>query len=89
MTYNGQAEFPNEAGNFSLQDYVDRSVFHVSGNKGRTLVPISVPAIETPPMATPPVSQASSISSRRVQETVHVIGADIMLNTRKPSNIHR
>ena len=89
MTYNGQAEFPNEAGNFSLQDYVDRSVFHVSGNKGRTLVPISVPAIETPPMATPPVSQASSISSRRIHETVHVIGADIMLNTRKPSNIHR
>ena len=69
MTCNGQAEFPNEAGNFSLQDYVDRSVFHVSGNEDRTLVTISVPAIKTPPMATPPVSQASSISSRRVHET--------------------
>ena len=63
MTNNGQAEFPNEAGTFSLEDYADRSVFHVSGNKDRTLAPISVPAIETLPMATPPASQASSRSS--------------------------
>ena len=89
MTNNGQAEFPNEAGTFSLEDYADRSVFHVSGNEGRTLAPISVPAIETPPMATPPVSQASSRSSRRVLATVRVIRADIMLDTGKPSNIHR
>ena len=89
MTYNGQAEFPNEAGTFSLEDYADRSVFHVSGNEDRTLAPISVPAIETPPMATPPVSQASSRSSRRVLATVRVIRADIMLDTGKPSNIHR
>ena len=50
---------------------------------------ISVPAIETPPMATPPVSQASSRSSRHVLVTVRVIRADIMLDTGKPSNIHR
>ena len=89
MTNNGQAKFPNEAGTFSLEDYADRSVFHVSGNEDRTLAPISVPAIETPPMATPPVSQASSRSSRRVLATVRVIRADIMLDTGKPSNIHR
>ena len=89
MTNNGQAEFPNEAGTFSLEDYADRSVFHVNGNEDRTLAPISVPAIETPPMATPPVSQASSRSSRRVLATVRVIRADIMLDTGKPSNIHR
>ena len=88
MTNNGQAEFPNEAGTFSLEDYADRSVFHVNGNEDRTLAPISVPAIETPPMATPPVSQASSRSSRRVLATVRVIRADIMLDTGKPSNIH-
>ena len=88
MTNNGQAEFPNEAGTFSLEDYADRSVFHVSGNEDGTLAPISVPAIETPPMATPPVSQASSRSSRRVLATVRVIRADIMLDTGKPSNIH-
>ena len=89
MTNNGQAEFPNEAGTFLLEDYADRSVFHVSGNEDRTLAPISVPAIETPPMATPAVSQASSTSSRRVLATVRVISADIMLDTGKPSNIHR
>ena len=89
MTNNGQAEFPNEAGTFSLEDYADRSVFHVNGNEDRTLAPISVPAIETPPMATPPASQASSRSSRRVQATVRIIRADIMLDTGKLSNIHR
>ena len=89
MTNNGQAEFPNEAGIFSLEDYLDRSVFHVSGNEDRTLAPISVPAIETPPMATLPVSQASSRSSRRVLVTVRVIRADIMLDIGKPSNIYR
>ena len=89
MTNNGQVEFPNEAGIFSQEDYADRSVFYVSGNEDRTLAPISVPAIETPPMATPPVSQASSRSSRRVLATVRVIRADIMLDTGKPSNIHR
>ena len=89
MTNNGQAEFPNEAGTFSLEDYLDRSVFHVSGNEDRTLAPISVPAIETPPMATLPVSQASSRSSRRVLVTVRVIRADIMLDIGKPSNIYR
>ena len=89
MTNNGQAEFPNEAGTFSLEDYADRSVFHVSSNEDPTLAPTSVPAIETPPMATPPVSQASSRSSRRVLATVRVIRADIMLDTGKPSNIHR
>ena len=89
MTNNGQVEFPNEAGIFSQEDYADRSVFYVSGNEDRTLAPISVPAIETPPMATPPVSQASSRSSRRVLATVRVICADIMLDTGKSSNIHR
>ena len=89
MTNNGQAEFPNEAGTFSLEDYADRSVFHVSSNEDPTLAPTSVPVIETPPMATPPVSQASSRSSRRVLATVRVIRADIMLDTGKPSNIHR
>ena len=89
MTNNGQAEFPSEAGTFSLEDYADRSVFHVSGNEDRTLAPTSVPAIDTPPMATPPVSQASLRSSRRVLATVRVIRADIMLDTGKPSNIHR
>ena len=89
MTNNGQAKFPNEAGTFSLEDYADRSVFHVSSNEDPTLAPTSVPVIETPPMATPPVSQASSRSSRRVLATVRVIRADIMLDTGKPSNIHR
>ena len=89
MTNNGQAELPNEAGIFSLEDYADRSVFHVSGTEDRTLARISVPAIETPPMATPPVSQASSRSSRRVQATVRIIRADIMLDTGKLGNIHR
>ena len=70
-----------------MEDYADRSVFDVSGNENRTLAPISVPAIETP-MATQPVSQASSRSSRRVQVTVRVIRADIMLDTGMPSNIH-
>ena len=88
MTNNGQAEFPNEAGTFSLEDYSDRSVFHVGGNENRTLAPVSVPAIETPTIVTPPVSQASSRSSRRVLATVRVIRADIMLDTGKPSNIH-
>ena len=88
MTNNGQAEFPNEAGTFSLEDYSDRSVFHVGGNENRTLAPISVPAIETATIVTPPVSQASSRSSRRVLATVRVIRADIMLDTGKPSNIH-
>ena len=40
-------------------------------------------------MATSPISQASSRSSRRVLATVRVIRADIMLDTGKPSNIHR
>ena len=40
-------------------------------------------------METPPVNQASSRSSRRVLATVRVIRADIMLDTGKPSNIHR
>ena len=88
MVNSGQAEFPNEVGTFSLEDYTDGSVFHVSGNEDLTQAPISVPAIETPPMATPPVSQASSRSSRRVLATVRVIRADIMLDTGKPSNIH-
>ena len=88
MTNNGQAEFPNEAGNFSLEDYADRSFFHVIGNEDRTLAPTSVPAIETPPMATAPVIQASS-RSRRVLTTVRVIRADIMLDTGKLNNIHR
>ena len=88
MVNSGQAEFPNEAGPFSLEDYADGSVFHVSGNEDLTQAPISVPAIEAPPMATPPVSQASSRSSRRVLATVRVIRADIMLDTGKPSNIH-
>ena len=64
MTNNGKAEFPDEAGIFSLENYADRSVFYVSGNEDRTLAPISVPAIETPPMAKPPASQLSSRSSR-------------------------
>ena len=88
MTNNGQAEFPNEAGIFSLEDYADRSVFHVIDNEDRTLAPTSVPAIETPPMATAPVSQASS-RSRRVLATVRVIRADIRLDTGKLNNIHR
>ena len=88
MTNNGQAEFPNEAGTFSLEDYADRSVFHVIGNEDRTLAPTSVPTNETPPMATAPVSQASS-RSRRVLATVRVIRADIMLDTGKLNNIHR
>ena len=88
MTNNGQAEFPNEAGTFSLEDYSDRSVFHVSRNEDQTLAPISVPAIETTPMATPPASQASSRSSQFALATVRVIRADIMLDTGKPSNIH-
>ena len=89
MTNNRQAEFPNEAGTFSMEDSADLSVFNVSGNEDRTLLPICVPAIETPPMATPPVRQASSRSTRRVLVTVHVIRAEIMLDTGKPSNIHR
>ena len=89
MTNNGQAEFPNEAGTFSLEDYADRSIFQVSGNEDRTLAPTSVPAIETSPMATPPVSQASTRSSQRVLATVRVIRADIMLDTGNPNNIHR
>ena len=89
MANDGQAEFPNEAGTFSLEDYADGPVFHVSGIEDLTLAPISVPAMETPPMATPPVSQASSRSSRRVLATVRAIRADIMLDTGKPSNIHR
>ena len=89
MTYNGQADFPNEAGTFSLEYYAVCSVFHVSGNEDRTLAPISVQAIDTPAMATPPVCQASSRSSQRLLATVHVIRADIMLDTGKPSNIHR
>ena len=90
MTNNGQAEFPNEAGTFSLEDYSDRSVFHVSRNEDQTLAPISViSAIETTPMATPPASQASSRSSQFALATVRVIRADIMLDTGKPSNIHR
>ena len=89
MTNNGQAEFPNEAGTFSLEDYADRSVLHASANEDRTLAPISVPAIEAPPMATPPVSQASSRTSQRVLATVPIIRADIMLDTGKPSIIHR
>ena len=64
-------------------------IFKVSGNEDRTLVLISVSAIETPPMATPLVSQASSRTSRRVLVTVHVIRPDIMLDTGKFSNIHR
>ena len=40
-------------------------------------------------MATPPVSQALSRSSQRALATVRVIRADIMLDTGKPSNIHR
>ena len=40
-------------------------------------------------MATSPISQASSRSSRRVLATVRVIRADIMLDTGKPNNIHR
>ena len=68
---------------------MDRSVFHVSGNENRTLAPISVPAIEIPRRATPPVSQALSRSSWRVLATVRVIRADIMLDIRQPSNIHR
>ena len=89
MTYSGQAEFPNEEGTFSLKYCAVRSVFHVSGNEDRTLAPISVPDIETPAMATPPVRQASSRSSQRVVATVHVIRADIMLDIGKPCNIHR
>ena len=89
MTNNAQAEFPNEAGIFSLEDYADRSVFHVSANEDQTLAPTSVPAIETPPMTTPPISQALSRSSQRVLTTVRVIRADIMLDTGKPSNVHR
>ena len=89
MTYSGQVEFPNEEGTFSLKYCAVRSVFHVSGNEDRTLAPISVPTIETPPMATPPATQTSSRSSRRVLATVRVIRADIMLDTGKPSNIHR
>ena len=71
------------------KDYADRSVFHVSGNENRTLPPIFVPAIEIPRMATPPVIQASSRSSWRVLATVRVISADVMLDIRKASNIHR
>ena len=89
MTYNGQAEFANEAGTFSLEYYAVCSVFHVSGNEDLTLPPISVPAIGTPAMATPPVCQASSRSSQCVLATAHVIHAGIMLDTGKPSNIHR
>ena len=88
MTNNGQAEFPDEAGIFSLENYADRSVFHVSGNEDRTLAPISVPTIETPPMGTPPASKSSRFS-RHVLATVRVIRADILLDTGKPSNIHR
>ena len=77
--------------NFPMRqkDYADRSVFHVSGNENRTLPPIFVPAIEIPRMGTPPVIQASSRSSWRVLATVRVISADIMLDIRKASNIHR
>ena len=89
MTNNGQAEFPDEAGIFSLEDYADHSVFHASGNEDRTLAPISFPPIEAPPLATPSASQSSSRSSRRVLATVRVIRADILLDTGKPSNIHR
>ena len=89
MTNNEQAEFSNEAGTFLLEDCADCSIFHVSGNEDQTLASISVPAIETPPIATPPVSQASLRSSQRVLATVRVICTDIMLDTGKPSNIHR
>ena len=77
MTNNGRAESPNEAGIFSPGDYADCSVFHDSGNKDQTLTSISVPAIETPLIATPPVSKSSSRSSRRVLGTLRVIRADI------------
>ena len=40
-------------------------------------------------MVTPPASQSSSRSSRRVLATGRVIRADILLDTGKPSNIHR
>ena len=40
-------------------------------------------------MATTPVTQTSSRSSRRVLATVRVIRVDIMLDTGMPSNIHR
>ena len=88
LTNNGQAEFPNEAGIFSLVDYKDSSVFHVSGNEDQTLAPNSVSAIETPPIAIPQVSQALSRFSRRVLATLRVIRADILLDAGKPSNIH-
>ena len=88
MTNNGQAEFPDEVGIFSSEDYADRSVFHVSGNEDGTLALISVPAIETPPIATPSASQ-SSRSSRHVLATMRVIHPDILLDTGKLSNIHR
>ena len=67
---------------------MDRSVSHVSGNEDRILAPISAPATETPPMATPPASQSSSRSSGRVLATVCIIRADILLDTGKPSNIN-
>ena len=56
LDQNGKTEFLDEAGIFSLEDYVDCSVFGVSRNEDRTLTPHSVPVIETPPMATPAAS---------------------------------
>ena len=89
LTSIGQAEFPDEAGIFSLEDYADRSVFHFSGNGDQALAPIYVSAIQSPPMATSPASRSSSRSSRRVLSTFRIICADILLDTGKPSNVHR
>ena len=89
MTNNGQSEFHNEAGIFSLKYFEDLSVFHVSAKEDQTLALISAADIETPPMATPPVSQSSSSSFRRVLVTVRVIRADITLDIGKPSDIRR
>ena len=84
MTNNGQAEFPVEAGTFPLEDYADRSVFfYVSSNEDQSLAPISVPVIQTLPMATPPAHQSSSRSTRRVLPTAHVFRTDIPLDTGK------
>ena len=59
------------------------SFFYVSSNEDQSLAPISVPVIQTLPMATPPAHQSSSRSTRRVLPTVHVFRADIPLDTGK------
>ena len=73
-------------GTFSLEDYADRSVFHISGNEVLTLAIYFCYSYSGTSYGNTTNHLVTIEIFQSVQETLRVIRADISLDTGKPSH---